>query len=233
MRTLTTGDRDRAVVKRTAILATAFPTVGILLLNGYWNGPLYRAWPAAFWALDFTTHVAIPVTLLVLLMRRYGVTPNEYGLAPIPHNQLVDFFALSAITTFLYWLSYQPVAVFFGKLLISEPSLFTYFNAIPEQPVPRLLVGLYFSLSAALFEEIMYRGLPWLYCKMCLPTRVLVPCYVATSATLFGFAHWENGFHEVIGTGCLGVVGCLIFAKTRTLWPLIVAHFLIDIVAFV
>ncbi len=130
-------------------------------------------------------------------------------------------------------MSYRPVSAFFGTLLLSEPSQFTYFNAIPQYPAGRFLVGLYFSGTAALFEEVMYRGLPWVYFKATVAPRFLVPTYVVASSCLFGFAHWENGIHEVIATSSLGVVACLTFAKTRTLWPLVVAHFLIDIVGFV
>ncbi len=84
------------------MLVAMFPTAGILLLNGYLNGPLYRASPPAFWALDFLTHLVVPAALLTLLSRRYRVAPAEYGLGSIGTVDLVDFFALSIITTFLY-----------------------------------------------------------------------------------------------------------------------------------
>jgi membrane protease YdiL (CAAX protease family) len=221
------------VDRNTAILAATFPTVGILLLNGYWNGPLYRTSPTAFWVLDVLTHVMIPAAMVLLLARRYRVRPADYGLCAVAKYGYADYLVLSVICTLLYWLSYQPVSTFFGRLLLSEPAMFTYFNAIPEHPVSRLLVGVYFSLSAAVFEEIMYRGLPWVYFKGSLRPKALVPVYVLVSATLFGFAHWENGVHELIGTFSLGVVACLIYSKTRNLWPLVTAHFLIDIEAFV
>ena len=119
-----------------------FPTVGILLLNGYWNGPLYRASATAFWVLDVVTHVAIPAALVLLLARCYRIVPVEYGRFPIASGAFVDFFALSVISTFLYWLSYRPVSLFFGNLLLSDPSMFLYFDAIPEHPARRFLVGL-------------------------------------------------------------------------------------------
>jgi len=213
------------------LLLAMFPTIGLLLLNGLWNGPLYRASPGIFWIADVVTHVVIPAVMLIILMKYCRITPADYGLAA-PHNGLGEMLGLVVFATGLYWISYKPVAAFFGHLLLSEPSPLTYVDVIPEQPLAKMAVALYFSSSAAVFEEIMYRGLPLLYATRVLPRTRVAVSYTFVSAILFGLAHWENGVHEVIGTATLGVVACAMYLKTRTLWPLIGAHFLIDMMSF-
>jgi membrane protease YdiL (CAAX protease family) len=51
-------------------------------------------------------------------------------------------------------------------------------------------------------------------------------------AVLFGMAHWESGAHEILGTACLGLFACALYLKIQTLWPLIGAHFIVDMASF-
>jgi membrane protease YdiL (CAAX protease family) len=201
-------------------------------LNGTWNGPLYAASPPAFWLLDAFTHVVLPAGLLIWLAHSHGITPMQYGLR-MPRHGITDFVGLTCLATVILWLCYRPVAAFFGNLLGSEAESFTYLEAMPAQFGARLIIGVYFSASAALFEEIMYRGLPYLYLEGYVARRSLTAVYTGCSAVLFGMAHWENGLHEVVATFSLGCAACVFYAKTRTLLPLLMAHFLIDIVMYV
>lgn len=56
---------------------------------------------------------------------------------------------------------------------------------------------------------------------------------VATSAVLRGSYHLYQGLGAFIGNGLMGVVFALFFLRTRRVMPLIVAHMVVDIVAFV
>ncbi len=215
---------------RTAVLVAAFPTIGVLLLNGYWNEPLYRASAVTFWFADGITHVAIPATMLVWLALRHDVRPRDYGLGRWRGNG-GELLGLSLLAAALFWISYKPVATFFGHLLQAEGALVTYIDVMPAEPLARFLVAFYFSLSAAIFEEIMYRGLPHLYFMR--GWQAPRPgCYLIGSTVLFGMAHWENGVHEILGTACLGLFACMLYLKIRTLWALIGAHFVVDMVSF-
>jgi len=213
--------------RRSAALAATFPTVGILLLNGYWNGPLYAASPKAFWLVDVLTHLIIPGALLLYIGARYAIKPADYGMRRSGYGS-GEFLGLCLLTSIILWLAYRPVAVVVGYLLWSEPVEFTYSNALPEHTISKLAVGFYFSITAAVFEEIMYRGLPYLYLEQSVPRKFVVPVYTASSAALFGLAHWENGLHEVVAAFSFGCVACILYARIRTLIPLVVAHFLID-----
>lgn len=55
---------------------------------------------------------------------------------------------------------------------------------------------------------------------------------IAASATLRGSYHLYQGISAGLGNIVMGVVFCLWFARTGKVWPLIIAHFLIDATAF-
>lgn len=56
---------------------------------------------------------------------------------------------------------------------------------------------------------------------------------VLASSVLRGSYHLYQGFGAFVGNAVMGVVFALFFIRTRRVWPLIVAHSLLDIVAFV
>jgi membrane protease YdiL (CAAX protease family) len=56
---------------------------------------------------------------------------------------------------------------------------------------------------------------------------------VAASALLRGAYHLYQGFGAFVGNAIMGVVFAIVFARTRRLVPLIVAHTMLDVVSFV
>lgn len=225
--------RLRKIDERTAILIGLFPTVGILMLNGFWTAAVFRYSPAAYWAIDVLTHLIIPLTVLYGLAQYWQVFPRDYGFVKLRNTaKLVDVLGLTLVVGAMFWISYVPVSAMVGQLLGSELSSFTYFNVLPETGAARVLVAVYFSISAGLFEEIMYRALPWVYFSLLTKNRVNIGSYALVSSTLFGFAHWENGIHEIVATFVLGFVACVLYAKIRNIWPFVIAHSWIDLIAF-
>ncbi len=224
---------SRKIDPRTAILIGMFPTVGILLLNGFWTGPLFRYSTAAYWIVDVLSHLLIPALMLFLLAKFYRVYPRDYGFGGLTvATRTIDLIGLTLIVGIMFWISYVPVSAMLGSLLGSELSAFTYFNVLPEAGIGHILVVVYFSVSAGIFEEIMYRGLPWRYFSLLTEKRTPVISYALISSILFGFAHWENGLHEVFATFTLGFVACVLYAKIRNIWPFVIAHIGIDLAAF-
>ncbi|HEY6595105.1 MAG TPA: CPBP family intramembrane glutamic endopeptidase [Asanoa sp.] len=59
------------------------------------------------------------------------------------------------------------------------------------------------------------------------------PAIVAASAVLRGSYHLYQGVGSFVGNAVMGVVFALFFLRTRRVVPLIVAHTLLDVVAFV
>jgi membrane protease YdiL (CAAX protease family) len=56
---------------------------------------------------------------------------------------------------------------------------------------------------------------------------------VAASAVLRGSYHLYQGFGAFLGNAIMGVVFALFFMRTRRVMPLIIAHTLLDVTAFV
>jgi membrane protease YdiL (CAAX protease family) len=56
---------------------------------------------------------------------------------------------------------------------------------------------------------------------------------IAISSVLRGSYHLYQGFGGFLGNAVMGVVFALWFRRTRRLWPLVVAHTLLDVFAFV
>ena len=65
--------------------------------------------------------------------------------------------------------------------------------------------------------------------------QLRVPAWaaIAISAVLRGSYHLYQGFGAFLGNAMMGVVFAWVFQRTRRLWPLVIAHSLLDIVAFV
>jgi membrane protease YdiL (CAAX protease family) len=92
--------------------------------------------------------------------------------------------------------------------------------------VPVLVLA---AVQNAVLEEVVVVG----YLVTRLRAVWTVPVVVAASALLRGAYHLYQGFGGFIGNAVMGVVFALVFLKWRRLTPLIVAHSLLDIVAFV
>jgi membrane protease YdiL (CAAX protease family) len=93
--------------------------------------------------------------------------------------------------------------------------------------VPVLLLA---AVANAVLEEVVVVGY--------LMTRLgdlgwRVVSAVAASALLRGSYHLYQGFGAFVGNAAMGVVFALFFVRTRRLFPLVIAHALIDAVVFI
>ena len=60
-----------------------------------------------------------------------------------------------------------------------------------------------------------------------------LPAAIAASSILRGSYHLYQGFGPFIGNAIMGVIFALVYTRTRRVMPLVIAHALLDIVAFV
>ncbi|HEX6681546.1 MAG TPA: CPBP family intramembrane glutamic endopeptidase [Candidatus Limnocylindrales bacterium] len=125
--------------------------------------------------------------------------------------------------------------------LIGLPGLGLYFAAralginanvipagLPEVwwAVPVLVLA---ALENAILEEVVVVG----YLMTRLRTMWSLPWVIVASALLRGSYHLYQGFGAFIGNAVMGIVFALVFVKWQRITPLIVAHTILDIVAFV
>jgi len=221
------------VVRRPAlILAAVAPVIALGLLNGLYLEPLHARAPLAFWTADALHFVVLPLLALYLL-RRLGLSWAALGLAPPASARSA---LLLGGQTLLAWAAYTVVYLgtrqLAARLLDGTAPAFGYGTALPDYDLARLAGVLYFAASAALSEEFVYRGVLWAWARARLPARTARAVFSAGSALLFAAIHWENGAHELAATFALGLLAGALYLRIASLWPLIGAHFLVDLFEF-
>jgi membrane protease YdiL (CAAX protease family) len=126
----------------------------------------------------------------------------------------------------MFYFAFRALAAHF----VTGGASFDLEDVLPEGAA-RLPAILYLCATAAVVEELFYRGV--LLEAMAPPGAGVAPVavYVAASSALFGLSHFESGAVEAVATGLYGVVAALFALHARNLWPLIVGHFAADFVA--
>ncbi|MEU8239403.1 CPBP family intramembrane glutamic endopeptidase [Actinoplanes missouriensis] len=166
----------------------------------------------------------IPVALVLFLLWRDHIAPSrELGIDyRRPRFDLGWGFGLAA-------------AIGIPGLLLVYVSLQLGINAqiVPSAlapywwTVPVLILS---ALQNAILEEVIVVG----YLLTRLRTMAVSPAWmIAISAVVRGSYHLYQGFGAFIGNAVMGVVFALFFLRTKRVMPLIVAHSLLDITAFV
>jgi membrane protease YdiL (CAAX protease family) len=125
---------------------------------------------------------------------------------------------------------------------VGVPGLILYFSArelgINANVVPAALPEVWWAVPVlilaatqnAILEEVVVVGY--------LMTRLRqmgwrVGAVIATSALLRGSYHLYQGFGGFIGNAAMGVIFALFYLRTKRVMPLVIAHTLLDVVAFV
>ena len=81
----------------------------------------------------------------------------------------------------------------------------------------------------ALSEELVFRGaFPGLIARAGGSPWVAL----LASSAVFGLAHWSLGVGSILQTALVGLLVGLCAAGSRSLWPVIIAHYVVDLVAF-
>ena len=89
------------------------------------------------------------------------------------------------------------------------------------------------SATAGLWESIFLIGLPWFWFSRGRTVSVLhVRLFALTLAIVFAAGHWENGRVNVAAVFAFQLLAIWWYLKLRTLWPIILAHFMIDVICF-
>ncbi|MGK5522428.1 CPBP family intramembrane glutamic endopeptidase [Micromonospora sp. URMC 107] len=183
-----------------------------------------RPWLDLTYQLLGIVFALLPVLLAVhLLARDPGDPARELGLdARRPGQDLARGAGLAALIGLpglaLFWAAAQ-----LGVNATLVPA------ALPELwwTVPVLILA---AVQNSVLEEVIVVGY--------LVTRLRqlqwrIGAIVATSALLRGSYHLYQGFGAFLGNVVMGVVFSLFYLRTRRVMPLVVAHTLLDLVAFV
>lgn len=100
---------------------------------------------------------------------------------------------------------------------------------MPQTPAEKRLWG-WVSLTAGLFEELLYRGF-LLSILLALIPQINMYLAIAVLGVVFGFGHCYQGALGVLRTGLYGMLLAALYVVTGSILPGIVLHFLTDFAA--
>lgn len=213
-------------------MAIALPTF-IGLVNGLYNPFLHKTATFTFWLLDFVHFWIVPLGIIFLLYKKYGIHPREYGLAGASKNypawEMIGAGVLVAIVLVLAWYIFWYIGLFFFG---SEDFRFSFGLVIPEDPF-RIPTVIYLAISAGFAEELVFRGFTWSAVSELKIEQFRKPLYLIFSSLLFAAVHWEQGAASVTGSFGFGLVAAAFYLQIKNLWSLIAAHSFADIYFFI
>ncbi|MEV4758780.1 CPBP family intramembrane glutamic endopeptidase [Micromonospora sp. NPDC049559] len=183
-----------------------------------------RPWLDLAYQLLGIAFALVPVLLAVHLLNREGGDARQrLGLDAARPRADLGWGAALAAAIGLPGLGLFAVAAWLGINANVVPA------ALPHVwwAVPVLVLS---AAQNAILEEVIVVGY--------LVTRLRelgwrIGAVIAASAVLRGSYHLYQGFGAFLGNAVMGVVFALFFLRTRRVMPLIVAHTLLDVVAFV
>lgn len=190
--------------------------------------------PGWFWAIDIAYFVGMPVFLILACVRK-GFSVQEIFFAPIGTGEWQEVagsrFAMVLVALMAagacYWLLTVPLR-FTRGLNEFLPAQFNH-QDFKNRAEFASIAAVYFALSAALLEELVYR---WLLGKALLDRGWGAAPFLCISTALFGLIHWHGGLQAIVLTGLVGLLLSWVYLKIRLLWPLVVAHATIDLLVY-
>jgi len=162
-----------------------------------------------------------PVWVVFHLLRRDGDTPAAIGLGAHPPREAL----LSGVLLFAI-VGLGGLAVYFGSVALGVNRF-----VVPVPPmghwwtVPVIVMG---AAQAALLEEVVVLG--YLVTRL---RQIGASPYAALAASslLRGSYHLYQGWGGFLGNVILGAVFGILFLRRGRLWPMVIAHFLLDVSA--
>jgi membrane protease YdiL (CAAX protease family) len=220
--------------KPQAVILAFFPSLTLGLLNTFYTEFLYQKGALWFWLADITQWIVVPFFCWFLVLRPNRITFPEIGFHTIYFKprppQSTDWIKF-ILTTVVLGIAYFPVASVLTRWLGNYAN-FGYGSVAAEASKLQIVSVLYFSITAAVIEEVVFRGLPGLYFAARFTGKSSRYVYVLVTTILFAATHSELGPSGVVAALTYGIAAAVLFLKLRNLWPIIFAHFVIDVYSF-
>jgi len=210
------------VVLSLSLLASAVFAIIDLL-----SGPLSGVAVAVYGNVPLASQLAsilfglAPVALVFHLARRSGegLTPVGLGAATLGQDAGWGVLLGLGVATLGIGIYLASVALHVNRFVVPVPPLGHWWT------IPVLVVG---ALQAALLEEVIVVGYLIHRLEQIGWSGLAA---VGASAVLRGSYHLYQGWGGFTGNFVLGVVFGLFFLRWRRTWPLVAAHFTVDVLA--
>jgi len=195
-------------------------------VNGMYMSFLSGYSKTLFWSLDLVQWVVIPVAIIVYLSSKHQLTVDQYGL---DFQQLtIKTLIWTVPATLTLYQAFFWVTDFSRELLGQSSGFFTFHDAYPEGIIGTI-IWLYSALTAGIVESIFFIGLPWLLWSRLVKDNRLT--FIAVISVIFAAVHWEQGLHIIAGAFVFSLVACAWYLGLKNLWPVLLAHIFIDLIA--
>lgn len=213
---------------RACVAVSVFPIIVILTVNGLYVGLLAKR-PSWFWIHDVFTWLVLAPLCMWWALKRCRVTGSTFrlfgGSTSWPSRlfsarSLVSIALLPTTYLFASWLK-----LYWGIESLEHHPDFELSQVLPGYPW-RAVVIAYMAATAAIVEEIVFRGLGYLVIVGQAEVRLRKVAYILVSSVLFATTHWENGTAEITATFIFGSVAAYRFTKNPDLLPLMIGHFI-------
>jgi uncharacterized protein len=142
---------------------------------------------------------------------------------------------LLSFRAFLFWslyLVFVGLIIFFilEEILLKILPDIHFFNYPKYDNSYSKIIDLTFGLIiVALTEELIFRG----YCYSYLTEKGYSYIkIVVISSIIFGLIHWSVGITAIITTGLWGIFTIVSVKKTDSIYPALLAHYLLDLISF-
>ena len=172
--------------------------------------------------------IAGSIVLLLWLFKQRGLSTLGFSL-PILHNQYFTIFFLIAA----FFTGYGIDLYFSARkmnALKQEDNWFERSSFLPEKG-RELPAYVLLCLCAGVFEEIIYRGFMVTYFLPLNGTESEIPWMaIFAPSVLFSLAHTYQGWSAVIKIFIFSLLLGIIFIITKSIYPTMVLHFLIDLI---
>lgn len=135
----------------------------------------------------------------------------KWTIIAIAFSYISNFVTLiiSSIFNLLFGIEYKPLELDFGD------SGFAYFT-----------LALAVSIYAPIFEELLFRGAVY-------RNNEILGQKFAMIVTGIAFGLWHMNFTQLIYASVIGCFACFLYAKTRSIIPSIILHFIINSISVV
>ncbi len=219
--------------RRSILLFAIFPSLAFGLLNDFWLDSIYRQGVGWFYLGDILQWIVVPGLVWLFILHPAGIKPKDFGLDFAQYRQRpFETLGLFLFVALLLWVAYEPIKNIAYRYLWKYAGTFGYGNLVPASFPWHVFVVAYFAATAAVVEEVVFRGLSWAYVSLVVPKSNRNFLYITITSLLFAATHSEQGPHGMIAALSFGIVAASLYSKLQNLWPLVVGHFVVDLLSF-
>lgn len=179
--------------------------------------------------------VILPGAMCWYLLSKQILSRKELGIDSQDTRQFIEdcvvcipaFFILWKVLIGLFWTFLWPYD------WVLHRHLFSYVSMIPQGFIGHFLTCFYLSITAAVVEEFYFRGVLRFSAYALIPNKQTAKwVFILGSSLLFGLIHWKSGLTTTVSAFCFGLATARMYLWTNSLWPLMTAHFVTDMVGF-